>query len=230
MSKRVTRRIVLLDASRSAVVHADPAWEEEHWLYHRCPECSLWRDDVRQTAIDTILVREPKWLIATTGLFDVVYKPLADVVLPYGKGVLSGTCRLGRTGKLLKDWVTIYSRREDMLVTQRGRYARHRQCPECGAMVQKNGWAHPAVVERDLGKRWLYLDRGSLLFADVRLVEKERLAERFPKLKFYPIPVLAESLSGEVLPGDPEWTGTFKELRLPTPPKSKPEKGIGLWL
>ncbi|MBX3110324.1 MAG: hypothetical protein KF743_14175 [Fimbriimonadaceae bacterium] len=169
-------------------------------------------------------------MIATTGLFKVIHKSLADATIAYGKGILTGTCRHMRTGELLTDWVTIFPLLEDTLETQRGRFGRHRRCRECGLLKSKNDWAHPAILGRDLDMRWLYLNEDGDMFADVNLIENECMTEWLPQLRFYPVPVLDQPLSGEVLPSDPGWTGEFKELRIPVPPRTKPERGIGLWL
>lgn len=122
----------------------------------------------------------------------------------------------------------MYSTHEDELEVQRGYYSRHSPCLVCGRLRPANGWAHPVILERYLDNRWAYLYDDP--YVDERLIETESLRERFPTLRFYPVPVVPEPLDGQTLPGDPGWTGAFKKLPIPRPPTTKPEKGIGLWL
>lgn len=224
------RHLVLLSDGPDPVAETDEDWEMRHIAETRCPGCRRWRQDVPYAPIHAILRNRPKYLVSTTGLFQVVDPELVDAILPYGRGIITGTVRLARDPGLPIDLVTVYGQREHWLQADRGRYSRHNQCHVCGRVRSRNGWAHPVIVERYLDDRWLYLDSSDELFVDLRLVEKEHLRKRFPKLRFYPVPVVPEPLDGEVLPGDPGWTGTLVKQPLPAPPAHKPEKGIGLWL
>lgn len=222
--------ILLLSAGPNAVAEAEPAWEDRHILETRCPLCRSWREDAPHAPINAVLTARPRWLMSTTGLFKVVSRDLAATIVPYGRGIVLGTTRLAKNGELLEDLVTMYGTPEDELEVDRGRYSRHDQRRACKHIKRRNGWAHYVIVNKYLDERWLYLNRYDELFVDGRLIERENLRERFPKLRCYPIPIVPEPLDGEILPGDPGWTGTLVKTPLPKPPEHKPEKGIGLWL
>jgi hypothetical protein len=224
------RRLFAVECGRNAIAETDAAWENEHILRTRCPGCRDWRRDVPYEPIEAVLRKPPRALITTTGLFKVVDADLVETILPYGRGIMVGPVRLARTGETLPRWRTMYGTREACLEVDRGRYSRHGQCRVCGRILRRNWWAHPVVVERYLDDRWLYLDGTDSPFVDERLVDREALRERFAALRFYPVPIVPEPLDGEVLPGDPGWTGTLRKLPIPEPPQTRPVKGIGLWL
>jgi hypothetical protein len=224
------RRMFAVESLPKAIAHTVEAWEEEFMADHLCPGCNRWRQDVPYAPVDALLRRVPRSLLSTTGLFKVLSQPLAKILEQYGRGLVFGSVRLAPGGDVLPNWRTAYSTRETWLEEQRGRYSRHRQCRVCNTIVYCNGWAHPVIVERYLDDRWVYLNLSADVFVDERLIESESLRDRFPTLRFYPVPVVPEPLDGEVLPGDPGWTGVFTKLPLPKPPDSKPEKGIGLWI
>jgi hypothetical protein len=226
------RLMYLIDSFPEADVELeDEQWYLEHRAKTRCKGCSRWRPGVPYSPIHILLRKKPQTLIdAGSAMYEVMHRPLAETLVSYGRGVVLGTVRMARTGELFDDWATIYGKRESELIADRGRYSRLRQCKNCGAFVRLNGWAHYVIVERYLDSRWLYLDGATNFFVDARLIAEENLKERFPTLRFYPIPVVPEPLDGQVLPGDPGWSGEFKQLPIPKPPNTKPERGIGLWL
>lgn len=55
------------------------------------------------------------------------------------------------------------------------------------------------------------------MYVEEGLVAKLKLPERFKDLKLKRVRVVPEPLDGDVLPGDPGWTGRFKEQPLPKP-------------
>lgn len=219
-----------ISSGPSAIAETDSAWEEEHTHATRCRGCNTWRRDVPYAPIDAVLTKRPKYLTSTTGIFKIWHKELAISLLAYSRGAMIGSVRLAGSKVVLDDLVTVYSINKEWLQTNRGRYSRHSQCWLCGNIVKRNGWAHPVIVKRYLDDRWLYFDSNTDAYVDVRLIERESLRERFPKLRFYPVPVVPEPLDGATLPGDPGWTGKLNYVPGPDPPSHRPERGIGLWL
>lgn len=224
------RRVFRLNSRPNEPVEAHCAWEDRHIASTRCPGCRRWRLDVPEEAIHAELTEQPRSIITTTGLFGVVWVELIELLRPHGDGLLIGSVRLAGSNEPLSRWATIHGTVRRILEIDRGRYSRHEQCRVCGSIDRRNWWAHPVIVERDLDDRWFYLSRYDDFIVDERLIVQERLKERFPTLRCYPIPIVPEPLDGEVLPGDPGWTGTFIKTPLPKPPDTKPERGIGLWL
>lgn len=224
------RRMFLMQTHPGAIADVDDAWYERNQAEHLCSGCNRWRVGVPFRPVDVVLRRAPRAVLATTGLFEVAERSLAEILHQYGRGVVLGAVRVGRGENLLPGWRTVSVPREAWLEDNRGRYSRHSQCRVCGTIVIRNGWSHPVIVERYLDTHLAYLNKSGAPYVDQRLIDLESLCERFPTLRFYPVPVVPEPLDGEVLPGDPGWTGTLIKIPLPKPPDHEPEKGIGLWL
>lgn len=225
------RKMFLMQTQPGAIADVDDAWDERHRTQHLCQGCNRWRVDVPFRPVDVVLRKAPRAVLATTGLFQVAERPLAEILRQYGRGVVLGEVLVGRDENLLPGYRTVSVPREAWLEDDRGRYSRHRQCRKCGMVLNLAcGWAHPVIVERYLDTHLAYLNMAGAPYVDERLIDLESLRERFPTLRFYPVPVVPEPLDGEVLPGDPGWTGTLVKVPLPKPPDHKPEKGIGLWL
>ena len=224
-----SRTMYILDSKPDCPAETDQAWEDAHKAATRCPGCNRWRADVPLEPVHVRLAKVPRTLIATTGLFQVVARPLVEVLRPYLQDAVIGSVEVVGKGRL-EDWQTVKGAHGRVLEIDRGRYSRHRQCHRCGDIVSRNGWSHPVIVERTLDERWLYLGRSDQIVVDGRLLETEGLLERFKPLRAYTVPVVPEPLDGEVLPGDAGWTGTLARVPTPKLPEGKPERGIGLWL
>lgn len=231
------RQMFELQSKPDDVAELDQDWEDQHKAATRCPGCNRWRADVPFQPIHARLVKRPRTLIATTGLFEVVARPVLDTLRPYLSDAVVGDAEVKVKGQNkvpayepADDWVTLHGAHHRLLEIDRGRYSRHSACPKCGDIISANGWSHPVIVERTLDDRLLYLGRSDQIIVDQRLLDATKILERFPTLRAYPIPVVPEPLDGEVLPGDAGWTGTLVRQRMPKPPDHPPEKGMGLWL
>jgi len=223
------RTIFQLDSKPDAPVDVEDEWYVRHMEETRRPQCSAWRAEVPFQAVHAVVLKHPRSIIISSLICEMIFTPLAEILLPYNKHIEIGTIRL-RNGKGLADWVTINYPPGLWLEAQRGRYSRHDKCRGCGRLKSTVGWAHPVIVERYLDEGWLFLDSVECFYADARLVEREELRERLPTIRCYPIPIVPEPLDGETLPGDKGWKCVFRKRRAPKPPPHKPEKGIGLWL
>lgn len=75
------------------------------------------------------------------------------------------------------------------------------------------GWAEMSVLRRSLDGRAVYFGGmcGKTLIVDANIVPLKDWLKQFPTLRAKRVPVLDEPLDGEILPGDPGWTGTVKQ-------------------
>ncbi|MBY0111966.1 MAG: hypothetical protein K2Y21_04030 [Phycisphaerales bacterium] len=106
-------------------------------------------------------------------------------------------------------YVTIWTPPENRIDINRGEWSRHNICPLCGVISPLNYNDKEAVLTRSLDDRMVYLSMRESLLMDLRLMENLDLKVRFPDLRALRIQVLDEPRDGDVLPGDPGWTGEF---------------------
>jgi hypothetical protein len=144
---------------------------------------------------------------------------LLDLLSPYHVDGIRGDCFVGEPDASLpiSSHETCYVTRDRELLVSRGKNCRHRQCRYCKRFLNRIGWAKDAVVDRYLDDRLVYQDDTGWMYVEEGLVAKLKLPERFKDLKLKRVRVVPEPLDGDVLPGDPGWTGRFKEQPLPKP-------------
>lgn len=203
------RHLFLVESRRDDIAEPTERWSDEHIRDTRCPGCHRWREEVPWKAVDVELERLPQSPLVTSGLFQVADAGFAALIARHARGVAVGEVRLRGDLGPLPDWRTIKCHRDQWLETDRGRFSVHNQCHRCGYVRAAVGWAHPVVVERSLDGSLAYLNSCDSLFVEPEFVSREVLDAAYPGLRFIPVPVVAEPLDNDVLPGDPLWTGTF---------------------
>jgi hypothetical protein len=86
------------------------------------------------------------------------------------------------------------------------------------------------VLRRDLDTRQLYLTDDNELLLTPTAFAASNLSSILPQLKVHDVPIVAESRSREVLPGDPEWTGEFRRTRVPKVGPDAMRSSYGMYL
>jgi hypothetical protein len=125
-----------------------------------------------------------------------------------------------------KEYVSLVMPLKHTVECYRGRYCRHFVCVGgCGRFGNRISWASGAIVKRDLGSRLACMDDDFSIYLHPDIVKSLDLRRSFPDLMLYRVDVVEEPLDGDILPGDPGWTGTFKERRSPPLPKTPLRRG-----
>jgi hypothetical protein len=197
----------------------------------RCPGCWRFLSDSVAVPLDLTVYRPPK-VPTFSGVFAAfVRRDLLAVLLPHLRGGLIGRA-FGRNGSELTDYVTLCTKPSTWIEDQRGRYSVHNhQCRVCGRVFSSNGWSHPSVLRREMDDRQLYLTDNADIYIREELYDAVwALVKGARHTVLAPVPILDEPQDGQVLPGDPGWTGTLVKKRLPEPPKHRPERGGNYWL
>lgn len=104
---------------------------------------------------------------------------------------------------------TFWMPAERRIDINRGEDSWHALCPECGSIAPQNFNDKEAVLFRSLDDRLVYMSNRNYLLLDGDLIDKLELRKKFPDLRFRRIRIVDEPLDGDVLPGDPGWTGKF---------------------
>lgn len=219
-----------LFSRKDSVVRYAPQWEE--W-YNRTLKCSVcgWPDPKKYTkpkGVDVVVRQMPRGSAASADAFPkLLTQDLYDLLAPYCKHLFAGRCYFQRKPgdePVETPYVTVYTPREHVLEAHRGKYCRHHRCKGCGKISNAVFWASGAVVRRDLDERGVYQDVFGNVYVRSLLAETLKLERKFPDLKLYRVSIFDEPHDGDVLPGDPGWTGVLKERRFPAPPERDPPK------
>lgn len=179
-----------------------------------CPQCHMPRAewDAEPFPIDMDVTSKPQGCVDNVpGYPRLFHEELFNILKPYLRGNTVGTVRaVNEYGELrVVPYVTSFAPRKLLLETERGRYCRHFRCRICGWFGQRIGWASGGIVERYLDDRLVYHNTDGDLFVDELVIEKLDLRRRIPDIKLYRYDVIPEPLDGDILPGDPGWTGEF---------------------
>lgn len=128
---------------------------------------------------------------------------------PHLKEMITGEVwHLDESGKRTRlPYVTIWTPPDNRIDINRGEWSAHNICPLCGVISPLNYNDKEAVLTRSLDKRMVYMTIRESLVVDLQLMQD--LKARFPDIRAIRIRVIDEPQDGDVLPGDPGWTGKF---------------------
>ncbi len=163
--------------------------------------------------INVELIDIPTATIVGLALSDVLalhekfYKAIARWLVGCVRGSVHHVTEKGVRTKL--PYVTVWTPPHNRLDINRGEWSRHNVCPECGCITALNFNDKWSAVESALDNRLAYLSNREYLILDQQLMDRLDLRKKFPDLRTRRVPVLEKPLDGDVLPGDPGWTGTF---------------------
>jgi hypothetical protein len=163
--------------------------------------------------LDVEVIERPTTSVVHLGMADAtaLRNDFFKVLRPYLKKTITGEVwHLDETGKRTRlPYVTIWTPPENRIDINRGEWSRHNICPLCGVISPLNYNDKEVVLTRSLDDRVVYLSMRESLLLDLRLMQDLDLKRRFPDLRAIRIQVLDEPRDGDVLPGDPGWTGEF---------------------
>lgn len=215
-----------------------PVTEEWFAWYHTrlmCSECGLPRRGwaLNPKPIQIRLTQEPKRTIH--GLeagpsCELVHESLALLLLPFvPSAVLHEVVVVGNSGRLRKksEYIAATAPRDDQVDPNRGPYCRHDLCPGCEIALNYNFRSYNGILQRYAKGRRVFMDAYGSFFVDAELADKIRSNKRFTDVRFIEYETIPEPLDGDVLPGDPEWSGKFVKRPCPTfeeLPKSRKER------
>lgn len=215
---------------RDEIVRWAPSAWEEYRRNFKCSVCFSPRPewDEQLTPIHVVVDQEPRGCVVGVAYgAQLIHRELYDNLSSYIRGAVVTDARTqGPSGATREiPYVACWVPRHLALEAERGQYCRHAQCRGCGRFGNKVGWASGAIVRRYLDDRRVYFDDLGNLLVESALLDQLNLRARFPDLRPYRVEVIPEPLDGDVLPGDPGWTGVFVERPLPDVPKDEPKPG-----
>ena len=190
----------------------DPAWQNELFERETCSLClTLKRELDLQRPVR--LRRVPRKLFSGIRPLLAMHESVFARVKPWTQEVAVRAIEVG--GAVLPDWKCLHYLPASKLETGRGRFAVHRQCPQCREVYRYDHDAHPVVLKRDLDGRQLYLTEFNELLLTPAALAAADFASILPTLKVHDVPIVVDPRSREVLPGDPGWSGEFQSTRVP---------------
>jgi hypothetical protein len=164
--------------------------------------------------LDVEVIDVPTTSIVSIGMADAraLRIDLFKVLKPHLKHAITGSVwHIDGAGKRSKlPYVTIWTPPRYRIDINRGEWSRHNVCPLCGVISPLNFNDKQAVAAWALDERMVYLSTREYLIIDLRLMEKLDLKARFPDLRTIRVRVIEKPLDGDILPGDPGWTGKFE--------------------
>jgi hypothetical protein len=210
--REVVGSLMLLEPLEQGYNLPDLDWQNEFVERDLCSVCLSLKADADLNR-PVRLRRSPRKLFSGIRPLLALHESVFSRVLPWASQIAVRPIEVG--GAVLPDWKCIHYLPASKLEAGRGRFASHRQCPECNVVYRYDRDSHPVVLRRDLDARQLYLTAENELILTPAAFAASNLSSMLPQMKVHDVPIVAESRSREVLPGDPEWTGEFRRARVP---------------
>lgn len=166
----------------------------------------------RGKPLDVEIIHRPRTSTINIGMAEAfgIRNDLWTLLKPHLSTAIVGTVKLALAGKKAGlPYVTVYLPGQLRIDVNRGEDAWHTQCPECKMITPENFSDKKTAVSYTLDDRLVYFSTRDYLLLDGELVDQLDLRRRFPDLRFRRIRIVDEPLDGDVLPGDPGWTGKF---------------------
>ena len=223
--KRNTRQIFSVSPPASQYLDLTDAFEENFEKFYRCGGqfSGLHGDQNRciyldekfaksQCPIDAVVKRNSSmpWIHTSPTTLTAIRSDLWDILQPYFPPHVIGRLQIKDSSiQNINSYITVYCNHEHFIDYYRGAGSLHNQCPKCRGIHYLDASIRQAIVGYSLGEAMVFTDDGLTLSIDGDLILKLRLKERFPELRFRRIPVIANPMDDDILPGDPEWSGTF---------------------
>lgn len=205
--------------------------ESREWLVSavKCPSCYMcsreWSDS--RKPINVTAVKAPTACTLLLGVDIRVWRAeLVEILRPHlsKMDAVVGRCESlqsrDRSGKNA-EYFTIYCPVERVTDMSRGKFCRHKRCPDCGRFYNKVLWARGGVLKDEVEGRHLIMSCTDEVYVSDWL--RKRIAEMcsLKDVRFEPVRLLKKALDGDTIPGDVGWGGKFRER--PTP--KRPAKG-----
>jgi hypothetical protein len=219
--------LVLLQPLEQGYNLPDAEWQNEFLENDLCSGCLSLKASADLDR-PVRLRRVPRKLFSGIRPLLAMHESIFSRVSPWMAQIAVRPIEVG--GAILPDWKCIHHLPTGKLETGRGRFAAHRQCSVCNAVYRHDRESHPVVLRRDLDTRQLYLTDDNELLLTPTAFAASNLSSILPQMKVHDVPIVAESRSREVLPGDPEWTGEFRRTRVPKVGPDAMRSSYGMYL
>lgn len=196
-----------------------PEWRKEYLKRIKCSGCGYLGIDVKGPVPTHVMTCPSSVVVFAWGTVPNMYRiDFLNLIASYHLDGVRGPCYVSASGQpvLSSTHETCYVPIGRELLATRGTDCRHHRCKVCKRFLNKVGWAKGAIVASYLDDRQVY-QNGHDMFIDSRLANKLQLLSRFDDLRLKRVIVVKEPLDGDVLPGDAQWKGRFKERPLPKP-------------
>ena len=219
--------LVLLEPMEQGYNLPDPEWQNQFLENDLCSGCLSVKADADLDR-PVRLRRVPRKLFSGIRPLLAMHESIFSRVLPWMARIAVRPIEVG--GAILPDWKCIHHLPTGKLETGRGRFAAHRQCAVCNAVYKHDRESHPVVLRGDLDARQLYLTEDNELILTPAAFAASHLSSILPQMKVHEVPIVNESRSREVLPGDPGWTGEFRRTRVPKVGPDAIRSSYGMYL
>lgn len=200
--------IFYLDIDPEDPVASDKWYEDAYEGDLRCSwDCAGIHPRNYGIPVHVPLDREPRRAIAPAPFALIVRRDLFEVLRPHLTDYVLGTCFIEKTGRVLDNWVTVYTPMLHSVMLRGGINAKYFVCPTCGYYWPESDGSSSQV---EYIVRSHLRDRNAVQSIECRsFMVTPWLASRidwspFKHLEFYPYPVLDRPIDGRHFPGDPE--------------------------
>lgn len=177
--------------------------------------CSDFKKAFRRLAepFQVEIINRPRTAIISIGMSEVrgIRQDLWQELNPFLPDAIVGKVKVVPPGRQpAQPYLTVWMPADRRLEINRGEDSWHTQCPACKVIAPENFSDKQTVLTTSLDERQVYFSNRDCLLLDGDFVDQHDLRKRFPDLRFRRIRIVDEPLDGDILPGDPGWTGKFK--------------------
>lgn len=162
--------------------------------------CGSVRPGYDSRSVDVPLDHVPSVAVEAAPMALVIRRDLLEVVCGHLRSPIVGRCYGAKTGRMINEYVTLYTPAAQSVALRGGRGTRYRVCPHCGMPYLASDGTEPQaeyIVRRGTPLRHAYqmYGHGSIAVSSQVKGQLERL--RLPHVEWYEYPVLPEPLDGE---------------------------------